>query len=600
MNTALKVPTIFSAIDKLTAPVQKMGSAVNTFASKTQAAFARAERSTRGFLTSANSIQSKIFNLHNAVGVLFAGMAIKKGFEIVTNAAEAGDEIMKTSSILGLTTKAYQELQFAAKRENISNETLTTSFLKMNKSVGELQKGHGQLFSSLSKTNPALLKQLKNTKSSEEAFTLLSKAVQDAPNQLQRTAIAASAFGRGGMEMMKLIEVGPAGIQKLRDEAQKLGIVMNDDMISGAAKFADAQDNMNAALTGLKVTVAGGLLPVMQNAIEKITAWTIENKLLIKQKTSEFFDKIAKAAEWVYQNFDKILSVGSKLLKGLAAIWVITKLLEVGLLAYKIIVVAATAAQWLYTAAMVASGTAQSASMAMTVAAEIMYGLYVAAVVAATAAQWLLNAALTANPIGLVIVAIASLIVLIYVIIKKWNDWGAALSLFTGPLGMVITLIQSFRRNWDMVKMAFKTEGIIGGLKAIGLTILDALIMPLQQVFKLLSKLPSFLGGGSGGLFDIRNSEMQAYRESLGVNTTTDESGNYLPGQNPATGELGSGVLKAINTKKTNQDAIVSRTETTQNKNVTFDFKNLPKGLIINGDGMSGNNMPALGSTFAM
>ena len=56
----------------------------------------------------------------------------------------------------------------------------------------------------------------------------------------------------------------------------------------------------------------------------------------------------------------------------------------------------------------------------------------------------------------------------------------------------------------------------------------------------------------------------------------------------------------AINTKKTNQDAIVSRTETSQNKNVTFDFKNVPKGLAVSGDGVSNSNLPSLGSTFGM
>lgn len=582
MNAALKVPTIFSAVDKMTGPVQKMAASVNSFAAASQASFARAERGTRSFLKSASAIEDKIFNLQNAAVVLFAGWAAKKSYEIVTNAAETADEIQKMSSVLGLSTKSFQELQFAAMRENVSSELLTTSFTKMNKSVGELQQGHGQLYASLSKNNPALLKQLKNTKSSEEAFNLLSAAVQKAPNALQKASIAASAFGRGGVEMIKLIEIGPDGIQKLRDEAQKLGIVMSDKMIQDAAAFADANDNMKTALKGLGFTIAGGLLPIMQKSIDRITTWTMNNREMVKEKSAEFFNKIAKAAEWVYTNFDTIISVGKNVLIFLAAAKILTTAAEIALISFKVATFAISAAQWLYTTALVASGTAQSTSTAMTVVAEVMYGLYVVAVVAATAAQWLLNAALSANPIGLVIIAIAALIALVVVIVKKWNDWGAALSMFLGPLGLVISLIQSFRRNWDMVVAAFKTEGILGGLKAIGKVFLDALIMPLQQALGLVAKLT----GAKWAVSAV--ADLQALRNAIGVNTVTDETGKSIT---PA---------PAINTKKTNQDAIVSRTENTQNKNVTLDFKNVPKGMVMSGDGISNNMLPQLGSTFGL
>lgn len=588
---ALKVPTIFTAIDKYSSVVAAMSNITTRFATKAQTAFAYASRGARSFISTADSLQSKIFNLQNAAGVLFAGMAIRKGFEIVTNAAEAGDEIQKTSSIIGISTKSLQELSFAAKRENVSNELLTGSFLKMNKAVGSLQKGSGPLYASLKKSNPVLLNQLKNVKSSEEAFNLLSAAVQKAPNPMQKAAIAAAAFGRGGIEMMKLIEIGPDGIQKLRNEAQQLGIVMSEDMINGAAQFADAQDNMNAAMMGLKVTIAGNLLPILQKGIEKLTNWVVKNRDVIKAKTAEFFDKIASAARFLFDNLDTIVNVGSKLIKVFAAIWIFSKLLQAGLLAVSIVTGTVNAVMWLYTAAQVAAGTATATSGAMAFAANVMYGLYVAGVVIATAATSAFTAVLAfvTSPIALIILAIGALIAVIVVIVKYWNQFGAAataaLALVAAPLAFALSLIQSLRRNWEMVKTAFKTEGIIGGLKAIGVTILDAILMPLQQVFHLLAKLPKSLGGG---MFASAETKLMSFRTGLGANTTTDENGNSLA---PA---------PAINTKKTNQDAIVSRTETSSNKNVTFDFKNVPKGLQISGNGVSSGNLPNLGSTFGM
>ena len=106
-----------------------------------------------------------------------------------------------------------------------------------------------------------------------------------------------------------------------------------------------------------------------------------------------------------------------------------------------------------------------------------------------TAAQWLLNAALTANPIGLIIIAIAALIAMIVVAIKYYDKWGAALLLFMGPIGMLINAFKSIYDHWESIKKAFQTEGIIGGLKRLGWVVLDAILKPFQQILEVVDKI---------------------------------------------------------------------------------------------------------------
>lgn len=106
-----------------------------------------------------------------------------------------------------------------------------------------------------------------------------------------------------------------------------------------------------------------------------------------------------------------------------------------------------------------------------------------------TGAQWLLNAALTANPIGLIIVAIAALVAIIVVAIEYYDKWGAALLAFMGPVGLVINLFKSLYDHWESIKKAFQTEGIIGGLKRLGWVILDALLKPFQQILEVIDKI---------------------------------------------------------------------------------------------------------------
>lgn len=146
--------------------------------------------------------------------------------------------------------------------------------------------------------------------------------------------------------------------------------------------------------------------------------------------------------------------------------------------------------------------------------------IMVAGLYAQTAAQWLLNVAMTANPIGIIIVGIVALIALITLAVVKYNEWGAALLLVMGPLGWIINLIQSFRRNWDLITQSFKEGGILAGLKMIGKVILDSVLMPLEQMMLLIAKIT-----GADWASDAA-AGIAKFRKDLGVNVSTEENGD--------------------------------------------------------------------------
>lgn len=114
-------------------------------------------------------------------------------------------------------------------------------------------------------------------------------------------------------------------------------------------------------------------------------------------------------------------------------------------------------------------------------------GSFATALSVATAAVWLFNIAVAANPIGLIILAIAAFIGWIALVITKWDEFGSALVFILGPIGFVINAFKSIYDHWDSIKKAFQTDGIIGGLKRIGMVLLDVLLKPLQQILELIA-----------------------------------------------------------------------------------------------------------------
>lgn len=212
-----------------------------------------------------------------------------------------------------------------------------------------------------------------------------------------------------------------------------------------------------------------------------------------------------------------------------------------------------TAGLWLYDAAIIA----------VNIVTAIWTGNFAA-----------LNVVMAANPIGLIIGAIVILTALIVAIIAKWQEWGAAIAIFLGPLGFIISLVQSFRRNWDMLVEAFQTGGIMGALKAIGKIFIDAILMPLQQLLQIAAKLP----GKAGEWAATGADKIEQFRNTLGVNTTTDENGNPLPSK------------EAINPKQVEQDALVQRMEKTNTSSVNVNFNDPGKMIknISGGDDLIG------------
>jgi hypothetical protein len=124
----------------------------------------------------------------------------------------------------------------------------------------------------------------------------------------------------------------------------------------------------------------------------------------------------------------------------------------------------------------------------------------------ATAAQWAFNAALTANPIGLVIVAIAALIAIIVLLAKNWDKVTAAvkehankilavITIITAPIGFIISMIKEIVSNWGRIKEALAATGLFDKLKEIGAAIKDFIGSKIEWLVSLWDNVKNAVGG---------------------------------------------------------------------------------------------------------
>jgi TP901 family phage tail tape measure protein len=275
----------------------------------------------------------------------------------------------------------------------------------------------------------------------------------------------------GSQESIKVVGALGSGYEKL-------GKVMNasNDAFTKGTSISDEAAKKNETMAGK--------LAMAQNNIQTLS-------IVIGTQLAPILSQLISYVTPIITSFTTWIAENPKLTKTIA-------FLGLGLLGLSAIIKGVTVVSTIAGSAMKLYGYYQK-----TMAGET--GL-------ATAAQWALNAAMTANPIGIIIVAIAAMVALIIGAIAYWEDWGAAILLMTGPIGWIINLFMSLRKHWDSIVEAFSSGGIIQGFKRLGAVILDSVLYPVQQLLGMLAKIP-----GVGTLLAPALKGIEILREKLDV-----------------------------------------------------------------------------------
>lgn len=193
-----------------------------------------------------------------AAGAGLAAIASLGGaFEKLKQTISEYDEIATNAKTTGLNSDTYQALAFAAKQANISQESYNSALNIFAKNAGLAATGQGALYSGLKKLNPELLQNILNTKDQEERLKLVADAMARTSDATQKAALSAAIFGKGGVEISRILEGGAASIDKLKKAAQDLGIIIPEDELR---KAQDLDDKLDSLATVIHVKLGRALM----------------------------------------------------------------------------------------------------------------------------------------------------------------------------------------------------------------------------------------------------------------------------------------------------------------------------------------------------
>jgi len=627
MATSFTIPTYFTAVDKFSAPVNGMVSSMENFTSKTELAAARSERAFRKVAPIFGEASRQMLSMVGAAALASAaiGAVVFSGKSVM----DYETAIANLSAVTGTSgadlDKFKTQIKTVATATKESSIDVANAFTAIGNNQPQLLKdAEGMAAVTQASIILARASKMELAPAAEALTSIMNQYSVGAKDAARTTDMLAAAAQAGSMEITATAEA----LQKFAPIATVFGVKMNESLalIQTGSKFFKEGTESGTKFLNIMTTMASMKVqdPKALGDLQRLGV----NMDIVTSKTLPFSDrlkelkKIGNDIPALFHVFGKenIAMAGSILNSTDAYDKLIGKIEETGkaqemanknnaTLSRMIDQLKNKFVTWITTS----DEAAKSLSIMKTVfgfladnmSTIIKYtGIVVAGftawfVINKILAGWIwvtnaytvamlkLNVAMLANPIGVWLALIGILIGVLVLAISYFDEWGAALIFigsvaaaffapFTAGFLFIIGIVQSFMRNWDMIKKAFTEDGFLAGIWAIGKALLDAVLFPIQQILQVISKLTGFEWAANAA------KGLEKFRAEMGVNIGTAENPKY----------------ETVNPSAAKNDSMSAMIGGKIQNIMTIDFRNMPKGVEVSGDtGNANSAIPYIDST---
>lgn len=264
-----------------------------------------------------------------------AAEAIKKGVEALASTvkklaefmgealketAEYADTVGTLAKTTGLSTDAIQEYQYAAGLLDVEFSTIEGSLTKLTSKMSAARDGNADAAEAFAALGIQVTDANGDLRDSSEVFEEAVAALGNIENTTERDAAAMDLFGKSAKDLNPLIEAGAEAMSDLREEAHRVGAVMDKDTLSAMSDVQDGMDRLEGTWSSLKRTLGAKIGVKVLPALEKLvsTFQKLAETGDLSSFTKEVSDQLGKLVKKIPDFVQKIAKELPKALKELA------------------------------------------------------------------------------------------------------------------------------------------------------------------------------------------------------------------------------------------------------------------------------------------
>jgi len=229
--------------------------------------FNQMQNNSKAFSKGIETAAGKIVNLKNVL----VGLAAVKTFQgLISRTADLGDKFDKLSFRLGVSTKFLQELDFAANLAGTSVDEMQSGIRRLSKSASDVDRGLKVAKDAFDDLNISVFDTQGNLKDTEVLFGEVVNALGEVESSTKRVALSQEILGRSGTALLPLVAAGADAFEKAKEEANRLGVVMDSVTLKATVDYTDALFRMKAAVKGQLIKT---MIPTVRKLADIMQAW---------------------------------------------------------------------------------------------------------------------------------------------------------------------------------------------------------------------------------------------------------------------------------------------------------------------------------------
>ena len=218
-----------------------------------------------------DGLKQRLDNVGKAFKAFIGYEVLKQVASFVEGTVEAGSQLKVMAERLGTGTDQLQALQLAAGEAGVGVEAMNTGLRFLNRNLGQAAHKGGPAAEAFRRLKIDLKDAHGVAKPAGDVMIELADAIAATPEPAKKTELAMRLLGRGGAELIPILNKGGQAFRDAREDMNALGGGMSMDFVEASRKAAAATARLSFAWTSVKTQIVGSILPGFEDFVRGLT-----------------------------------------------------------------------------------------------------------------------------------------------------------------------------------------------------------------------------------------------------------------------------------------------------------------------------------------
>jgi len=180
---------------------------------------------------------------------------------------DVADKMGKLAQQTGTTSEFLSGMALVASQAGTSLESIAKGTQRLAMNMNDMRRGVGEAKESFEMLNLEVTKGDGTLKNAETMLKEVAEKLSKMEDGADKTAIAMRLFGKSGAELIPMLNMGAAGIEKMQQKAKEMGLVISTETARQAAYLNDQLDILKNQAVGVGREIALGLIPWLNETV---------------------------------------------------------------------------------------------------------------------------------------------------------------------------------------------------------------------------------------------------------------------------------------------------------------------------------------------